>query len=69
MLRYEYLPAPANVLSSLAELARSGELFDDVTHTLVMTSIATVTALTLGAVLGVALGLLPTIRSNVVGID
>ncbi len=66
LLGYEYLPAPADVMASLAELARSGELFDDLSHTLAMTFFATVTALILGAVLGVALGLLPTMQNYLV---
>ena len=41
LLRYEYLPAPVDVMGSLAELARTGELVDDVSHTLVVTLIAT----------------------------
>ena len=53
-------------MASLAELARTGELVDDVSHTLAMTLIATVTALIFGAVLGLALGLLPTMRNYVV---
>ncbi len=70
LLRYEYLPAPADVTASLAELARTGELLDDVSHTLAITLVATVTAMTLGAVLGVVLGLLPTMRSyGVASID
>ena len=66
LLRYEYLPAPVDVMGSVAELARTGELVDDVSHTLVVTLIATTIALICGAVLGLAVGILPTLRSYVV---
>ena len=66
LLHFDYLPAPGDVIASLVELTRTGELFADASHTLAMTLVATITALTLGALLGLALGLMPTTRSYVV---
>ena len=66
VLGYEYLPAPVDVMSALADSARTGELVDDVAHTLAVTVMASTIALIFGAVLGLAVGLLPTLRDHVV---
>ncbi|HEX2287095.1 MAG TPA: ABC transporter permease subunit [Mycobacterium sp.] len=62
VLDYEYLPSPGDVLAALVELARSGELARDLAHTLGVTVVAAATAMTLGAMLGFAIGLIPSVR-------
>ncbi len=70
LIRYEYLPAPVDVAASLAEMIRSGELIADVAYTLFVSLTATATALTLGAALGLAIGLLAEVRRySVASID
>ncbi len=66
VLGYEYLPAPVDVMSALADSVRTGELVDDVAHTLAVTVMTSTIALIFGAVLGLAVGLLPTLRDHVV---
>ena len=66
LLHYEYLPAPVEVLASLVGLTRTGELVARCLAHARMTLIATITSLTLGAALGLAIGLLPTMRIYVV---
>jgi hypothetical protein len=65
LLRYEYLPAPLEVLAALVELARTGELVRDVMYTLGVALMAAAITLTLGAAVGLAIGLLPTLRDYV----
>src|SRR4051794_12543195 len=70
LLRYEYLPAPIDVATALAQMFRSGELVDDVFHTLLVSLIATTSAVALGAVIGLAVGLQPILRRySVASID
>ena len=66
LLHYEYLPAPLEVMASLAELAQTGELVDDISHTLGVTLTAVGITSAVGAALGLAVGLLPTLRDYVV---
>jgi sulfonate transport system permease protein len=65
LLRYEYLPAPVEVLAALVELGRTGELMRDVGHTLGVALTAAVITLSCGAALGLAIGLLPALREYV----
>ena len=67
LLDYEYLPAPSEVVAALAVLVKSGELAGDLVHTLGVALLAAVITLTLGGTLGLAIGLLPTIRRYVMG--
>jgi len=62
LLDYEYLPSPRELLVAVADLARSGELVDDVAHTLGVTAVAAAIAMALGAALGLAIGLIPAAR-------
>jgi ABC-type nitrate/sulfonate/bicarbonate transport system permease component len=62
LLDYEYLPSPREVLAALVDLARGGELVDSVTHTLGVAVVATAISVTLGAALGLAIGLIPEVR-------
>ncbi len=66
VVRYEYLPAPLDVIESAAELGRSGELAGDIAHTVAVTSVATGIASTVGAALGLAIGLVPMLQRFVV---
>ena len=43
---YEYLPSPREVLAALVDLARSGELVDDVAHTLGVALVAAAISVT-----------------------
>jgi sulfonate transport system permease protein len=61
-LDYEYLPSPREVVAALLDLARSGELVDDVAHTLRVTVAAAAIAMAFGAALGLAIGLIPAVR-------
>ncbi|MGV9867719.1 hypothetical protein [Rhodococcus koreensis] len=49
VLDYEYLPAPREVADALADLVRTGELADDLAHTLGVALAAAVITLTVGA--------------------
>jgi sulfonate transport system permease protein len=70
LLRYEYLPAPVDVAMAFAQMFRSGELVDDVFHTLLVSLIAATSAVALGAVIGLAVGLQPILRRySVASID
>ena len=62
LLDYEYLPSPREVLAALVDLARGGVLVDSVTHTLGVAVVATAISVTLGAALGLAIGLIPEVR-------
>ncbi len=66
LLHYEYLPAPLEVMTSLVELAQTGELVRDALHTLGVTLTAAGIMSALGAAVGLAVGLLPTLRDYVV---
>lgn len=63
-LDYEYLPSPGELLAALVTLASSGELAADLTHTLGVTLTAAAVTLSLGAALGLAIGLVPALRRN-----
>jgi sulfonate transport system permease protein len=62
LLDYEYLPSPREVLASLVDLARNGELASDVGHTLGVALLAAAIAMMFGAAMGLAIGLIPTVR-------
>ena len=62
VLDYEYLPSPGEVVAALVVLVQSGELVDAIAHTLGVTLLATGITLTLGGALGLAIGLVPTLR-------
>jgi ABC-type nitrate/sulfonate/bicarbonate transport system permease component len=62
LLDYEYLPSPRELLAAVVDLARSGELLTDVTHTLGVAALAAAISMAVGAALGLAIGLLPTVR-------
>ncbi len=59
---YEYLPSPRELLTALVDLARSGELVNDVAHTLGVALVAAAISMVVGAALGLAVGLIPTVR-------
>ncbi|MGW4332004.1 ABC transporter permease [Rhodococcus koreensis] len=63
VLDYEYLPAPREVADALDDLVRSGELADDLAHTLGVALAAAVITLTVGGALGLLIGLVPTLRT------
>jgi sulfonate transport system permease protein len=65
LLDYDYLPSPSEILDALVALARTGELAKDVMHTLGVALMAAGITLTFGAALGLAIGLLPTMRGYV----
>ena len=70
VLDYQYLPAPREVLAALVDLAPTGELADDVVHTLAVALLAAGITLTLGAALGLAIGLIPALpRYTMASID
>ena len=62
LLDYEYLPSPREVVAAVLDLARSGELLDDVAHTLGVTVAAATISMAVGAALGLAIGLIPAVR-------
>lgn len=60
--KYEYLPSPRELLTALVDLARSGELVNDIAHTLGVALVAAAIGMVVGAALGLAVGLIPTVR-------
>lgn len=62
LLDYEYLPSPRELLAAVADLARTGELVDDVAHTLGVAVLAAAISMAVGAGLGLAIGLVPAAR-------
>jgi ABC-type nitrate/sulfonate/bicarbonate transport system permease component len=62
LLDYEYLPSPRELVAALVELVHSGELVDDVSHTLGLAVVAAALSMAVGAVLGLAIGLVPAVR-------
>ena len=62
LLDYVYLPSPREVLAAVLDLVRSGELVDDVTHTLGVAVMAAAISMAVGAALGLAIGLIPAVR-------
>lgn len=62
LLDYEYLPSPRELLAAVVDLARTGELVDDVAHTLGVAVLAAAVSMAVGAGLGLAIGLLPAAR-------
>lgn len=70
LLDFEYLPSPREVVNALAELVTSGQLAQDVSHTLGVAVLAALTAMVLGAVLGFAIGVIPLVRRyTMAGVD
>jgi sulfonate transport system permease protein len=62
LLDYEYLPSPHELLGAAVDLVRSGELVDDVAHTLGVMAVAAAISMAVGATLGLAIGLIPAAR-------
>lgn len=62
VFHYEYLPSPREVAVALLDVMRSGELVDDVVHTLGVAIVAAMIAMAAGAALGLAIGLVPVVR-------
>ena len=62
LLPYEYLPSPLDVLAALVVLVQTGELAADLGHTLGVALLAAGITLTLGGILGLAIGLMPAVR-------
>ncbi len=70
VLDYEYLPSPREVMAAVVDLARSGELLDDVAHTLGVALLAAAISMAVGAALGLAIGLIPTVpRYSMASVD
>jgi len=65
LLRLESVPAPDGVARALLDVVRSGDLFDALRHTAVITVLATLIAVVVGGALGLAIGLLPRLRHGV----
>jgi sulfonate transport system permease protein len=65
VLDYTYLPAPSAVATELGRLATSGELAADLAHTVAVAALALALALAAGGTLGLAIGLLPPVRTYV----
>lgn len=55
-MRVEYLPAPSQIITALAELLTSGEIVVNIVHTLLVVLQAWVIAVVIGTVAGFALG-------------
>jgi sulfonate transport system permease protein len=62
LLDYEYLPSPRELVAALVDLVRGGELVDDVAHTLGVAVVAAAISMAVGAVLGLAIGLVAAVR-------
>jgi sulfonate transport system permease protein len=62
LLDYEYLPSPHELLTALVDLVRSGELVDDIAHTLGVVLAAAAIGMAFGAALGLAIGQIPAVR-------
>ena len=62
LLPYEYLPLPIDVVAALVVLVKTGELAADLGHTLGVALLAAGITLTLGGILGLAIGLIPAVR-------
>jgi sulfonate transport system permease protein len=65
LLRLQFLPSPVRIGRTLVEEALTGDLVTDLAHTLAVVAAATGIAAVLGGGVGVALGLLPTLRRRV----
>lgn len=65
VLDFQFLPAPDAVWRAFLQVAGSGELAKDLVHTVTVTVLAAGIALTIGGALGLAIGLLPMLRDNV----
>jgi ABC-type nitrate/sulfonate/bicarbonate transport system permease component len=63
-LDFEFFPALGEVLDSVIVLLRTGELPAAVAHTVSMTALAVVVALTLGTAFGLAIALTPGLAHN-----
>jgi sulfonate transport system permease protein len=63
LLNYAYLPAPHQILCTTLSSVRSGELANDVAHTLGVALAAAAIASTVGAAVGFVLGLVPAAHS------
>jgi sulfonate transport system permease protein len=61
-VQYAYLPAPSAIVGGLVELMASGQLWADVAHTLQAVILGWAIAGVLGIVLGVLMGISPTVR-------
>lgn len=56
LLKLDYLPPPSEVWDAVVELARQGVLWEDITHTMGVTLIASVLAIALGILAGTLIG-------------
>jgi len=61
-VQYAYLPAPTAIFAGLVELTASGQLWADVTHTLLAVIVGWAIASCIGVALGVILGTSPSVR-------
>jgi sulfonate transport system permease protein len=62
MVQYAYLPAPSAILRGVAELVTSGQLLDDLAHTLQAVALGWSLASLGGIALGIMMGISPTFR-------
>ena len=61
-VQYAYLPAPSAIVGGLVELMASGQLWADAAHTLQAVILGWAIAGVVGIVLGVLMGISPTVR-------
>lgn len=62
LVDFEYLPSPVEVWEGFLEILRRNQLIPALTHTLGVTAVAAGTAIVIGVVLGVAVGLFKVFR-------
>ncbi len=62
LLDFDYLPAPSVIASALVELARDGDVFAEIAHTLTAAIAGWLISIVIGTALGTALGLSPSTR-------
>lgn len=67
LVRLNYFPAPTEVGVALIESATTGRLFGSIAYTLGIALLAGAIAIVLGTLIGVALGLLPWLRTYSLG--
>jgi len=61
-VQYAYLPAPTAIIAGLFELMKTGQLWADTAHTLQAVIMGWAIAVAIGIVLGLLLGVSPTLR-------
>lgn len=63
VLQYEFLPSPAGIVEAFGDMLAGGGLLGAIGHTLWVTLVASVVAISAGVVLGASIALIPVVRT------